>query len=124
MRTIATLQEPDSGSIELVESVVDTTPSTSMSLAPRTARDGIDVVREKDRVRRPLGYLPQEFGVYPRITAETLLRHFAVLKGIERRQVDEVVEGLLRKTNLWDVRKRRLGTYSGGMKQRFGIAAR
>ena len=80
------------------------------------------MVREKDRVRRLLGYLPQEFGVYPRITAETLLRHFAVLKGIERRQVDEVVEGLLHKTNLWDVRKRRLGTYSGGMKQRFGIA--
>ena len=101
MRTIATLQEPDSGSIGL---------------------DGIDVVKEKDRVRRLLGYLPQEFGVYPRISAEVLLRHFAVLKGIERRRVDEVVEGLLRKTNLWDVRKRRLGTYSGGMKQRFGIA--
>jgi ABC-type multidrug transport system ATPase subunit len=101
MRTIATLQEPDSGSIEL---------------------DGIDVVKDKDRVRRLLGYLPQEFGVYPRISAEVLLRHFAVLKGIERRQVGEVVEGLLRKTNLWDVRKRRLGTFSGGMKQRFGIA--
>src|SRR5688572_11790037 len=64
MRTIATLQEPDSGSIELVECVVDTTPSTSTTLAPRTARDGIDVVRDKDRVRRLLGYLPQEFGVY------------------------------------------------------------
>jgi ABC-type multidrug transport system ATPase subunit len=101
MRTIATLQEPDSGSITL---------------------DGIDVVRDKDRVRRLLGYLPQEFGVYPRITAETLLRHFAALKGIEPRRLDEVVAGLLHKTNLWEVRKRRLGTYSGGMKQRFGIA--
>jgi ABC-type multidrug transport system ATPase subunit len=101
MRTIATLQEPDSGSITL---------------------DGIDVMREKDRVRRLLGYLPQEFGVYPRITAEALLRHFAALKGIEPRRLDEVVAGLLHKTNLWDVRKRKLGTFSGGMKQRFGIA--
>ena len=101
MRTIATLQEPDSGSISL---------------------DGIDVLREKDHLRRLLGYLPQEFGVYPRITAETLLRHFAALKGIEPRRLDEVVAGLLHKTNLWDVRKRRLGTFSGGMKQRFGIA--
>ena len=101
MRTIATLQEPDSGSISL---------------------DGIDVLREKDHLRRLLGYLPQEFGVYPRITAEALLRHFAALKGIEPRSLDEVVAGLLHKTNLWDVRKRRLGTFSGGMKQRFGIA--
>jgi ABC-type multidrug transport system ATPase subunit len=101
MRTIATLQEPDSGSITL---------------------DGTDVVREKDRVRRLLGYLPQEFGVYPRITAEAMLRHFAALKGIEPRRLDEVVAGLLRKTNLWEVRRRRLGTFSGGMKQRFGIA--
>jgi ABC-type multidrug transport system ATPase subunit len=101
MRTIATLQEPDTGSITL---------------------DGIDVVRDKDRVRRLLGYLPQEFGVYPRISAETLLRHFAALKGIEPSRLDEVVAGLLYKTNLWDVRKRRLGTFSGGMKQRFGIA--
>jgi ABC-type multidrug transport system ATPase subunit len=101
MRTIATLQEPDSGSITL---------------------DGIDVVREKDRVRRLLGYLPQEFGVYPRITAEAMLRHFAALKGIEPRRLDEVVAGLLRRTNLCAVRRRRLGTFSGGMKQRFGIA--
>jgi ABC-type multidrug transport system ATPase subunit len=79
-------------------------------------------MREKDRVRRLLGYLPQEFGVYPRITAEALLRHFAALKGIEPRRLDEVVAGLLHKTNLWDVRKRKLGTFSGGMKQRFGIA--
>jgi ABC-type multidrug transport system ATPase subunit len=101
MRTIATLQEPDSGSISL---------------------DGIDVLREKDHLRRLLGYLPQEFGVYPRITAEALLRHFAALKGIEPRRLDEVVAGLLHKTNLWNVRNRRLGTFSGGMKQRFGIA--
>jgi ABC-type multidrug transport system ATPase subunit len=101
MRTIATLQEPDSGSISL---------------------DGVDVLRQRDAVRRLLGYLPQEFGVYPRITAEAMLRHFAVLKGVEPPRTDEVVESLLRKTNLWDVRKRRLGTFSGGMKQRFGIA--
>jgi ABC-type multidrug transport system ATPase subunit len=101
MRTLATLQEPDAGSITL---------------------DGIDVLRQKDRVRRLLGYLPQEFGVYPRITAEALLRHFAVLKGIEPQRLDDVVESLLRKTNLWNVRRRRLGTFSGGMKQRFGIA--
>jgi len=101
MRTIATLQEPDAGSITL---------------------DGVDVLRQKDQVRRLLGYLPQEFGVYPRITAEAMLGHFAVLKGIEPWRRREVVEGLLRKTNLWEVRKRRLGTFSGGMKQRFGIA--
>jgi ABC-2 type transport system ATP-binding protein len=102
MRTIATLQEPDAGTINL---------------------DGLDVLREKDAVRRMLGYLPQEFGVYPRVSAEEMLAHIAVLKGITangpRR---EVVERLLRQTNLWDARKRRLGTFSGGMKQRFGIA--
>jgi ABC-type multidrug transport system ATPase subunit len=102
MRTIATLQEPDSGSIVL---------------------DGIDVVREKDRTREVLGYLPQEFGVYPRVSAETLLDHFAVLKGITERGVRrDVVDALLRQTNLWEARKRALGTYSGGMRQRFGIA--
>ena len=102
MRTIATLQEPDSGSIMLGD---------------------IDVVRDKDQVRRTLGYLPQEFGVYPSVSAERLLDHFAILEGftnsIERRGV---VESLLRQTNLWDVRKERLGGYSGGMRQRFGIA--
>lgn len=102
MRTIATLQEADGGSIQF---------------------DGLDVLRQKDEVRRILGYLPQEFGVYPRISAETLLDHFAVLKGITRSgERKQVVEGLLHQTNLWEVRKRRLSTFSGGMRQRFGIA--
>ena len=102
MRTIATLQEPDTGSITLGE---------------------IDVLREKDRVRRTLGYLPQEFGVYPSVSAERLLDHFAVLEGFtESAARRSVVEALLRQTNLWDVRKQRLGGYSGGMRQRFGIA--
>ena len=102
MRTIATLQEPDAGSISFGE---------------------IDVLRQKDAVRRILGYLPQEFGVYPRVSALELLDHFAVLKGIiDRKARAEVVESVMHRTNLWDVRKRRLGTFSGGMKQRFGIA--
>ena len=102
MRTIATLQEADSGSITLGD---------------------IDVLRQKDEVRKLLGYLPQEFGVYPRISAETLLNHFATLKGIhDRRQRKELVAALLRRTNLYHVRKQNLGTYSGGMRQRFGIA--
>jgi ABC-type multidrug transport system ATPase subunit len=110
MRTIATLQEPDTGSI---------------TLGDRNAGPGqaIDVIREKDRVRRTLGYLPQEFGVYPSVTAERLLNHFAVLEGFtDRGERQRVVEGLLRQTNLWDVRRERLGGYSGGMRQRFGIA--
>lgn len=102
MRTLSTLQEADSGSVTFEE---------------------LDVLRDKGQVREILGYLPQEFGLYPGITAERLLRHFAVLKGItipgERR---ETVENLLRLTNLWEVRKRKLGTFSGGMRQRFGIA--
>jgi ABC-2 type transport system ATP-binding protein len=102
MRTLATLQEPDGGSIHLGE---------------------IDVVRQKHAVRETLGYLPQEFGVYPNVTAEKLLGHFAVLEGItDRNARDETVEALLRRTNLWEVRKRKLGGYSGGMRQRFGIA--
>jgi ABC-2 type transport system ATP-binding protein len=102
MRTIATLQEADSGSIAL---------------------DGIDVLRQKDEVRRILGYLPQEFGVYPKISAETMLNHFAVLKGIHNsRERKETVAALLRRTNLYDVRRQNLGTFSGGMRQRFGIA--
>jgi ABC-2 type transport system ATP-binding protein len=102
MRTIATLQDPDSGTITL---------------------DGIDVLRQKDEVRRVLGYLPQEFGVYPKISAFDMLHHLAVMKGMmssaERKQT---VDALLQQTNLWDVRKKALSTFSGGMKQRFGIA--
>ncbi len=102
MRTIATLQEADSGSITLGQ---------------------LDVLRQKDEVRRILGYLPQEFGVYPRISAETMLDHFAVLKGIvNAKERKEVVAALLRRTNLYEKRKQNLGTYSGGMRQRFGIA--
>jgi ABC-2 type transport system ATP-binding protein len=109
MRTIATLQEPDTGSITLGDA--------------SGAGQAIDVIREKDRVRRTLGYLPQEFGVYPSVSAEQLLDHFAVLEGFTHRpERNRVVEQLLRQTNLWDVRRERLGGYSGGMRQRFGIA--
>ena len=102
MRTIATLQESDSGSITLGD---------------------LDVLRDKEAVRRILGYLPQEFGVYPRVSAEAMLDHFAVLKGIaDAGQRKQTVQDLLRMTNLWEVRKQKLGTYSGGMRQRFGIA--
>ena len=102
MRTIATLQEPDAGSVRLGD---------------------LDVLRQKDRVRETLGYLPQEFGVYPNVSAERLLEHFAVLKGItERRARREVVDALLHQTNLHEVRKKKLGGYSGGMRQRFGVA--
>ncbi len=102
IRTLATLQEPDEGTVHLGE---------------------INVLTQKDEVRETLGYLPQEFGVYPRTSAERLLNHFAVLKGIsnsgDRRSL---VEALLVQTNLWEVRKQKLGGYSGGMRQRFGIA--
>ncbi|MEI7763459.1 MAG: ABC transporter ATP-binding protein [Comamonadaceae bacterium] len=102
MRTIATLQEPDSGSIHF---------------------DDIDVMQDKESLRRQLGYLPQDFGVYPKVSAEDLLNHFAVLKGLtQRAERKEMVEGLLQQTNLWEARKRKLGTFSGGMRQRFGIA--
>ena len=102
MRMLATLQEPDNGTMHL---------------------DGIDIIRQKDEVRKTLGYLPQEFGVYPKVSAEKLLDHFAILKGFsDRRARKEVVEALLHQTNLWDVRKQKLGGYSGGMKQRFGVA--
>src|SRR5579872_7218626 len=102
MRTLATLQEADQGSAWLGD---------------------IDVLRQKDRVRRLLGYLPQEFGLYPKAPAETLLSHFAALKGIaEPRQRREVVHSLLRQTNLFEHRNKPLGSFSGGMKQRFGIA--
>ena len=102
MRILATLQEPDSGSVTLGD---------------------IDVLADKEAVRRTLGYLPQEFGVYPKSRAEDLLDHFAILKGITARgERRDTVEALLRKTNLWEVRRQRLGGYSGGMKQRFGVA--
>jgi ABC-2 type transport system ATP-binding protein len=109
MRILATLQEADEGSVHLG-------PSTSSGQA-------IDVLRQKDDVRKTLGYLPQEFGVYPKVSAEELLEHFALLKGIaERRARKEVAEALLRQVNLWEVRKQKLGGYSGGMRQRFGVA--
>jgi ABC-type multidrug transport system ATPase subunit len=102
MRTIATLQDPDSGSIML---------------------GALNVLADKPALRRTLGYLPQEFGVYPKVSAEAMLDHFAVLKGVVARgERRELVEALLRQVNLWDVRKRKLGTFSGGMRQRFGIA--
>jgi ABC-2 type transport system ATP-binding protein len=102
MRTIATLQQPDSGTIRLGD---------------------IDVLRQPDDVRKILGYLPQEFGFYPNLSAERVLDHFASLKGVasagERR---DLVQALLRQTNLWDTRKKAVGGFSGGMKQRLGIA--
>ena len=102
MRTLATLQEPDTGTIRF---------------------GSIDVLQQKEEMRRTLGYLPQEFGVYANVTAQRLLEHFAVLKGVvDRRKRAEVVEELLRQTNLWEVRKQKLGGFSGGMRQRFGVA--
>ena len=107
MRTLATLQEADSGTATLDDG----------------KGGSIDVLRDKDAVRRQLGYLPQDFGVYPKVSALDLLEHFAVLKGLtDRKQRREVVDGLLQQVNLWDVRKRKLGGFSGGMRQRFGIA--
>jgi ABC-2 type transport system ATP-binding protein len=117
MRMLATLQEPDAGSIHLFE------PPAIAGSGPLRSGRVIDVVKEKDEVRKTLGYLPQEFGVYPKARAEELLDHFAILKGFsERKSRREVVEALLRKTNLWEVRKQKLGGYSGGMRQRFGVA--
>ena len=101
MRTIATLQEPDSGSITF---------------------DGVDVLRDKTALRKVLGYLPQEFGSYPRTSALTMLRHLAALKGLHGADQKAAVEQLLVRTNLWDVRKRSVHGFTGGMKQRFGIA--
>ena len=102
MRTVATLQEADSGEVRFGD---------------------IDVLKEPDRLRRVLGYLPQEFGVYPRTSATELLNHFAVLKGIGSSSLrKEVVEGLLHRVNLYEHRKKAVSSYSGGMRQRFGIA--
>jgi ABC-2 type transport system ATP-binding protein len=102
MKILATLLEPDEGTAQL---------------------DGLDLVEQKDETRKILGYLPQEFGVYPKMPAIDLLEHLAVMKGITNgKERKETVEGLLHQTNLWDSRKKALGGYSGGMKQRFGIA--
>lgn len=102
MRTISTLQEPDSGSIMFGD---------------------INVLEQKQELRKVLGYLPQEFGVYPKVTAEEMLHYLARLKGIEKAgERKEIVTSLLQQVNLYKQRKRYLGGYSGGMKQRFGIA--
>ena len=102
MRTIATLQDADSGSIRL---------------------NDLDVLADNPAARRLLGYLPQEFAVYPKVSGDAMLDHFAVLKGVVARgERKALVEALLRQVNLWEVRKRKLGTFSGGMRQRFGIA--
>jgi ABC-2 type transport system ATP-binding protein len=102
MRILATLQEPDSGSATLGD---------------------IDVLRQKEEVRKRLGYLPQDFGVYPRISARDMLDHLALLKGFARAgERKELVDSLLHRVNLWDVRKKALASFSGGMRQRFGIA--
>ncbi len=102
MRTLATLQEADSGAITL---------------------DDLDLLKQKNEIRRVLGYLPQQFGLYPKISAEVLLNHLAVLKGItNKNERKDLVAALLHKTNLYDVRSLNLSGFSGGMKQRFGIA--
>lgn len=102
MRTIAALQNPDSGTIQLGD---------------------IDVIHQKNELRKVLGYLPQDFGFYPKVSALELLNHFAVLKGISNKQErKEIVDALLQQTNLYEARKRNVSEYSGGMRQRFGIA--
>lgn len=102
MRTIATLQDPDTGSIMLGD---------------------IDVIKQKEELRKVLGYLPQDFGFYPKVNAEDMLHHFAVLKGINnKKERKEICDALLNQTNLYEARKRNLSEYSGGMRQRFGIA--
>ncbi len=102
MRTIATLQDPDGGSIRFGE---------------------LDVLRQKAELRQVLGYLPQEFGLYPNLPAEAILDHFAVLKGLTVRSERKAqVKALLEQTNLYAVRNKAVGGFSGGMKQRLGIA--
>ena len=102
MRCVATLQAPSEGAIRFGD---------------------IDVIAEPEKLRRTLGYLPQDFGVYPRVSAQDMLDHMAVLKGIAgKADRKATVEGLLHKTNLWTVRKKALAGFSGGMRQRFGIA--
>ncbi len=102
MRTIATLQNADTGTIKLGD---------------------IDVINQKNELRKVLGYLPQDFGFYPKVSALSLLDHFAVLKGISNKaERKQIVDALLQQTNLYEVRKRNVSDYSGGMRQRFGIA--
>jgi ABC-type multidrug transport system ATPase subunit len=102
MRTIATLQEPDTGQIHL---------------------GALDVLHDKEELRKRLGYLPQDFGVYPRVSAQDMLEHLALLKGIvNRKERAELIDSLLVRTNLHQVRKKALSSFSGGMRQRFGIA--
>jgi ABC-2 type transport system ATP-binding protein len=102
MRTLATLQEADSGSIHL---------------------GNLNILKDPNELKKVLGYLPQQFGVYPTLSSEMLLNHLAVLKGIiDRKERKEIVHALLHKVNLYEVRKQRMGEFSGGMKQRFGIA--
>lgn len=102
MRTIATLQSPDSGQIHL---------------------DELDVLAEPEQLRRQLGYLPQEFGAYPRTSPLAMLEHLAILKGLTNRSERKAqIEALLAQTNLWDVRHKSIDSFSGGMRQRFGIA--
>ncbi|MBL7910165.1 MAG: ABC transporter ATP-binding protein [Bacteroidia bacterium] len=102
MRTISTLQEPSEGTIFL---------------------DELDVINNKEEMRKVLGYLPQDFGFYPKVSADDMLHHFAILKGISNKaERKEVCDALLHQTNLYEVRNRYIGDYSGGMRQRFGIA--
>jgi ABC-type multidrug transport system ATPase subunit len=102
MRTISTLQEPSEGTIFL---------------------DDLDVINNKEEMRKVLGYLPQDFGFYPKVSADDMLQHFAILKGISNKaERKEVCDALLHQTNLYEVRNRYIGDYSGGMRQRFGIA--
>lgn len=109
MRTLATLQEADSGTAQLIPSAF-------------SGDSNIDILKDKDAVRRTLGYLPQEFGIYPRISAVDMLGHLATLKGIPSASRKQVVEALLQRVNLWEHRKKAVSSYSGGMRQRFGIA--
>ena len=102
MRILATLQAPNAGEINL---------------------GGINCLGQKEDLRKTLGYLPQDFGLLPKVKAEDLLNHFAIIKGINQKQTRRtIVESLLKQTNLWDVRRQKVGGFSGGMKQRFGVA--
>jgi ABC-type multidrug transport system ATPase subunit len=122
MRSIATLQTPTEGVIRFGEGAGTIDPSPAGSGQARRG-DVIDVIAEPERLRRTLGYLPQDFGVYPRISAYDMLDHMAVLKGVASlADRKATVETLLHQTNLWDVRTKALTGFSGGMRQRFGIA--